>query len=74
MIYKIAGVVVALMMIIVTVILIGLKFKEYGFGLPFFFVSTMATFSLLTFGSVVVLLSFYIDTEIAETEKLEGKK
>lgn len=67
MIFKVMGIVSALAMIGMTSIIIGAKFGEYGLGLPFFFVSSIATFSLLVFGSIVVSLCFHLDSEIAET-------
>lgn len=71
MIVKVLGVISGLAMIMITVIIIGMKFAEYGFGLPLFFVSSIATFSLLIFGSVVVSLSFHIDSEL--NQKIGGK-
>lgn len=74
MIFKIMGIISALAMIGITSIIIGVKFGEYGLGLPFFFVSSIATFSLLIFGSIVVGMSFFVDSELTQKTSSGGKE
>lgn len=60
-IWKMAGIICALGMIMLTVVVSVAQFVELGWSLAFFLVLSTLTFSLLTMGSVVVAICFYVD-------------